>query len=298
MATVSQLFRIHECMMWDQESAGGSMLGQRLNSFRIESRLGAGSLGIVYRAVSEDTGKTVAIKVARNVRQNAPQRLMHSAELLARLDHKNVVRIAEVGQYHVSTYLVMEFIPGLTLANLVAERGALSWPEVVGLGLQMCEALKHIHGRGILHRNFKPAHLILDEDEQLKLIGFGLALSADERDPVTEGLAVGTPGYMAPEQICGVRAISNRIDLYSLGVVLWNLLTGENPYQEPNRSTDRRGGAALAFAHLTQPPPRPSDRMKQIPKALDELVIQLMDHAPEKRPRDAAAVARVLVGCK
>jgi serine/threonine protein kinase len=287
----------HDCMMWNQELSGGSMLGQMLNSYRIESRLGAGSLGIVYRAVSEETGETVAIKVARNVRENAPHRLMHSAELLARLDHKNVVPVMEVGQCRGSTYLVMEFIPGQTLASVLADRGAMPWPEVVALGLQMCEALKYIHGRGVLHRNFKPAHLILNEDDQLKLVGFGLALSVDEKDPITEGLAVGTPGYMAPEQICGMRVISNKIDLYSLGVVLWNLLTGENPYQEPNRSNERRGGAALAFIHLTQPPPRPSERIQHIPKALDDLVVQLMDHAPAKRPRDAAAVARVLVSC-
>jgi serine/threonine-protein kinase len=99
---------------------------------------------------------------------------------------------------------------------------------------------------------------------------------------------------MAPEQICAARTIDHRADLYALGVVLWNLLTGESPFQERSQTSDRCGGAALAFAHLTQPPPRPSDRIKQIPKALDELVIQLMDHSPEKRPRDASAVAMAL----
>jgi serine/threonine protein kinase len=284
-------------MMCDERLSGSGLFGRKISSFRIESRIGAGSLGIVYRAVSEDTGKTVAIKVARDVRENAPQRLMHSAELLARLDHKNVVQLMEVGQCHGATYLVMEFIPGLTLASVVAQRGPLPWPEVVGLGLQVCEALKYIHEQGVLHRNIKPTHLIINEDDQLKLVGFGLALSVAERSPDTEGLAVGTPGYMAPEQICGMRAISNGIDLYALGVVLWNLLTGENPYQEPSNPTERRGGAALAFIHLTQPPPRPSERIRNLPKALDDLVIQLMDHSPQKRPRDAAAVARVLVGC-
>ena len=96
------------------------------------------------------------------------------------------------------------------------------------------------HGQGVLHRNIKPSHIILDEDDRIKLVGFGLALGADERVAVTEGIAVGTPGYMAPEQICGMRTITSGIDLYALGVVLWNLLTGGNPHQEPSPSAERR----------------------------------------------------------
>jgi eukaryotic-like serine/threonine-protein kinase len=273
------------------------MLGQRIRSYRIESRLGAGSLGIVYRAVNEDTGETVAIKVARGAHEAAPQLLWRSCRILSGFHHKNIVQVMEVGRFSGDTYLVMEFIPGLTLAKVLAERGPLPWPEVVGLGLQICEALKHIHARGVLHRNIKPSHFILNEDYQLKLIGFGLAISVDETVLVTPGVAVGTPGYIAPEQICGLRAISTAIDLYALGVVLWNLLTGESPYQEPSESAEMRGGAALAFIRLTQSPPRPSDRIQHVPKALDDLVVQLMDHVPQKRPRNAAAVASVLVGC-
>jgi eukaryotic-like serine/threonine-protein kinase len=284
-------------MMWDQDSAGGSMLGQRLNSFRIESRLGAGSLGIVYRAVNEDTGETVAIKVARDVRQTGPERLLHSGQMLARFDHDNIVRVMAIGQDYGTTFLVMEFIPGPTLASTLAERGALPWPEVVGLGLQICDALEHMHDRGVLHRNIKPAHLILNEDYQLKLVGFGLATAVDEEQHAGEEVAVGTPGFMAPEQICGSRAMTPAIDLYALGVVLWNLLTGERPYQELSGMAQRRGGAALAFMHLTQPPPRPSTRIMHIPMALDDLVVHLMDRNPENRPGDAAAVARVLLHC-
>jgi serine/threonine protein kinase len=273
------------------------MFGQRLGPYRIESRLGAGSMGIVYRAVSEETGQTVAIKVARHVREAAPERLLRSSRILGRLDHPNVVAVNGVGQYRGATYVVMEFIPGLTLANVLAERGPLPWPDVVRLGVQLCDALKHIHARGVLHRNIKPAHLILSEDDRLKLIGFGLAISVDETVLMTHGLAIGTPGYMAPEQICGSRALSIATDLYALGVVLWNLLTSESPYQDSNDGAPRRGGAALALMHLTQPPPRPSARVQHVPKALDDLVVQLMDQSPHKRPRDAAAVARVLVEC-
>jgi eukaryotic-like serine/threonine-protein kinase len=271
------------------------MFGQQLSSFRVESWLGAGSLAIVYRGVDERTGERVAIKVARQGCESAPHRLIHSCEILDRLDHENIVRVREVGCHEGTYYLVMEFIPGPTVADLCAERRALPWREVVGLGLQICAALQHIHRRGVLHRNLKPSHLIRSADGQLKLVGFGLAKSLDETNFGKEGMAVGTPGYMAPEQICGIRAIDHRTDLYSLGVVLWNMLTGESPYQEPGESGHRRGGAALAFAHLTQPVPRPSERIHPIPEALDDLVAQLMGRAPDGRPRDAAAVASVLL---
>jgi serine/threonine protein kinase len=273
------------------------MLGQRIRAYRIESRLGSGPLGIVYRALNEDTGETVAIKVVRDAREASPQLLWRLCRILSRFHHENIVQVMEVGRFHGATYLVMDFVPGLTLANVLAERGPLPWPEVVGLGLQICEALKHIHARGVLHRNIKPAHFILNEDHQLKLIGFGLAISVDETVFVSPGFAVGTPGYMAPEQTCGLRAISTAIDLFALGVVLWNLLTGESPCQESSESAEMRGGAALAFTRRTQSPPRPSARIRHVPKALDDLVVQLMDHAPQKRPRTAAAVASVLVGC-
>jgi serine/threonine-protein kinase len=287
----------HDCMMCDERLSGSSMLGLKVGSFRIESRIGAGSLGIVYRGVNEKNGRLVAIKVARDVREIAQVRLLHSGEILSRLHHQNIVRFEGMGRFHGTTYLAMEFVPGLTVANELLERGPLPWPEVIDRGLQICEALRHLHESNFLHRNLKPAHLILTDEGRLKLIGFGLTRSLDATALPSGGVAVGTPGYMAPEQICAATAIDNRADLYALGVVLWNLLTALSPYQEPNESADRRGGAALAFAHLTQPRQRPSARIKDIPKALDDLIVQLMDPTPQKRPSDAAAVARVLRDC-
>jgi serine/threonine-protein kinase len=281
-------------MMCDERLSGSSMLGQKIGSFRIESWLGAGSLGIVYRGVNAQTGVPVAIKVARNVREISQHRLLHSGEILRQIHHENIVRFVGMGRFYGTTYLAMEFISGLTLANELCRRGALPWTEVVDRGLEICEALRHLHDCKLLHRNLKPSHLILTDEGRLKLIGFGLTRSLDAPALATGGVAVGTPGFMAPEQICAARAIDHRADLYALGVVLWNLLTGEIPYQEPRETADRRGDAALAFAHMTQPPPRPSDRVKNVPKALDELVVQLMDHSPEKRPRDASAVAKAL----
>jgi eukaryotic-like serine/threonine-protein kinase len=280
--------------MCDERRSGSTMLGKNIGSFRIESWLGAGSVGIVYRAVSDKTGRTVAIKVARDVREISQSRLLNSGEILSQIHHQNIVRFAGMGRFHGTAYLAMEFLSGVSLANEVSQRGPLPWTLVVERGLQICEALGYLHDRKLLHRNLKLSHLILTDEGRLKLIGFGLTRSLDAPALATSGVAVGTPGFMAPEQICASRGIDQRADLYALGVVLWNLLTGVSPYQEPSETADRRGGAALAFAHLTQPAPRPSNRIKDIPSALDELVVRLMDHSPENRPRDASTVARAL----
>ena len=177
---------------------------------------------------------------------------------------------------------------------MLEQRGVLPWPEVAGLGIQICDALQYLHNRDFLHRNLKPSHLILTEKGRLKVIGFGLARSLGTPTIARNGLAIGTPGYMAPEQICECGAVDNRTDLYALGAVLWKMLTGLEPYQESHESAARRRGAALAFVQLTQPPPRPSGRIEGIPQELDDLVVQLMDHVPDRRPRDAATVASVL----
>jgi serine/threonine protein kinase len=279
--------------MSDEDRSDDEMIGQTISSYRIESRLGAGSLGTVFRAANVNHGKIVAIKVASDQSESSVRRLYRSCEILAHLDHTSIVQLWEVGQFDGVAYCVMEFVPGLTLAKVIAQRGALSWPEVVELGVQMCAALTHIHERGVVHRNLKPSHLIQHTDGQLKLVGFGLA-TRDGTTPVTDAWIEGTPGYIAPEQIGSTRPISNRAtDLYSLGIVLWNLLTGETSSTELiefGQGRDRKAAAA----DLAQPARRPSERCSAIPKALDDLIAQLTDHAPDVRPPDAAAVASVL----
>jgi eukaryotic-like serine/threonine-protein kinase len=204
-------------MMCDERFSDDTVVGQKIGSFRIEARLGSGSLAIVYRAMNEKTGKLATIKIARAGRESFQSRLWQSGQILYALRHENIVRFQAMGRFRDAAYLVTEFLPGLTLAEVLKQRGPLPWPEVVSLGLQICNALDYLHKRDFLHRNLKPAHLILTEQGRLKLIGFGLTRSLDAGTVVKNGVAIGTPGYMAPEQICGVAEIENRADLYSLG---------------------------------------------------------------------------------
>jgi serine/threonine-protein kinase len=270
------------------------LIGETIGSFRIASWLGAGSLSIVYRAVHKETGEPAAVKVSRQGNSAAPARVARTAEILRRFHHANIVRFLAMGRKSEVTYLATEYVSGRTLGQILADAGALPWPKVIELALQLCAALHEIHQQGVIHRNVKPSHLIVTENRELKLIGFGLARSPDEPIVSSGGLARGTPGYMAPEQICGSTAISRQTDLYALGVVIWHLLTGAEPYHDLWDSGQTRSGASLALAHLTRPPARPRDRVPEVPEALDDLVIRLMAKRPGDRPPDAAQVAKIL----
>jgi len=262
------------------------MIGQKLGSFKVEAKIGAGAMGVVYRGVHETTGRVAAIKVlAADVAQkgNAALRFRREADILQQFRHPNIVRFLAVGRYQGTAYIAMEFIKGRTLDELMEERGPLTWQEVAELGSQLCEALQYTHERGVFHRDLKPSNLMIAEDGQLKLTDFGIAKDEDATDLTATGRTMGTAAYMAPEQIRGTPEISQKTDLYSLGVMLYQMLVGVTPFQG-------KSAVVLMHAHLTEPPPRASDKVEEIPRALDDLILMLMAKAPADRPWDAAAV--------
>jgi eukaryotic-like serine/threonine-protein kinase len=285
LARSFKLAIVEDRMAGEPRLIGGAMIGQRLGSFRIDARLGGDA---VYRAVDETTGRTVAIKVLRGEQEGTLARFQHVADMLQQFRHPNVVRFLGLGRYQGAWYVAREYIAGPTLAQVLAERGALPWPEVVGLGLQICEALRYIHQCGVVHRNLKPSHLLLAEQGRIKLIGFGLAKSLDLATPLaTFGRLLGTPHYMAPEQIRGTPAVSHKTDLYALGAVLCEMLTGLPPFEGTS-------ALVLMHRHLNEPPPRPISKVPGIPVALDGLIMRLMAKAARDRPWDAAEVANGL----
>jgi eukaryotic-like serine/threonine-protein kinase len=271
-------------------SQAQSLVGEKLGSFRIESVVGSGAMGVVYRATNEKTGRVAAVKVvSAEFAQGGKirDRFEREAEILQQFRHANIVRFLAVGRFRGTSYLAMEFVDGSTLEKSINERGGLPWLEVVDLGIQICDALQYAHQHGVVHRDLKPSNLMLTPDGKLKLTDFGIAKDLDATQLTGTGRTLGTAAYMAPEQIRGNPPVSHKTDLYALGVVLYQLLVGKPPFEG---STP----VVLMHSHLNEEPPRPSARIHEIPKALDELIINLMAKSPSDRPWDAAVVGMKL----
>ncbi|SRR5579883_1366015 len=279
------------------------MIGARLGPWILDRELGRGGMGCVYlahRDPSELDGPAhAAIKLLAAELAVDPgflARFQREIDILRQLDHPNIVRFRESGQQGGRPYFVMEYVPGPSFETLLIQQGRLPWPEVLELAWQIAPALKHAHDRGIIHRDLKPSNLLLSEvnspqREQgqaahlIKLTDFGIAsLFASPHLTVTGGI-VGTAEYLSPEQAAG-KPVTRRSDLYSLGVVLYTLLTGRTPFQGDPLD--------LLHKHRFAQFDRPARLIPDIPHELDAIVCELLEKDPSKRPADSMVLFRRL----
>jgi tRNA A-37 threonylcarbamoyl transferase component Bud32 len=266
------------------------LVGKDIGPFHVLSELGSGAMGFVYRAVRRDSGKHFAIKmIAFGLlgSEKAVERFEREADILKQLKHPNIVRYAGTGSYKRTPFFIMEYVEGESLDKILARREKFSWEDVVGLGKQLCAALEHAHGKGIIHRDLKPSNLMILKGGTLKLTDFGIAKGADLTALTGTNCTVGTAAYMSPEQCRGEKTVSAKSDLYSMGVVFYELLTGRKPFQAESP-------IEMFQAHVSAPFDRPSHYVMDIPFWLDNLVCQLLEKKPEHRPFDAVMVAKVL----
>ncbi len=278
--------------VWRPRLLGFTMIGERLGPFLIESKLGAGAMGVVYKATHEQTGTPVAIKVIIAEHADKPtagDRFKRESDILKQFRHPNIVRHVGYGssERHNLRYYAMEFVPGRTLDQVLEERGPLPWAEVVEIGIQICDALQYAHSRGVVHRDLKPSNLLITEKGLVKLTDFGIAKDLDRTALTGTGRTLGTAAYMAPEQIRGTPEVSHKTDLYALGCVLYQLLTGRPPFEG-------KTAMILLHKHLEESAPRPSVRATDIPKALDKLIVALLAKDRDERPWDADAAGHTL----
>jgi serine/threonine-protein kinase len=267
------------------------MIGEQLGSFRIDAVLGTGVRGVVYRGINHE-GRVAALKVMNDEsakQGHAYERFRREAEILRQFRHPNIVRFLAMGRFKGTSYFAMEFIQGETLEQLLVRRGSIPWREVAALAIQICAALHYTHEQRVVHRDLKPSHLMVTQQGQIKLIGFGIAKDLDATTLTAPGRTLGTAAVMAPEQIKGTPEVSPKTDLYALGVVLYQMLTGHAPFS---------GATAVVLMHcqLNEPPPHASAKAPEVPMALDDLIVKLMAKSPADRPSDAAEVARLLAG--
>ena len=238
-------------------------IADRFPQFEILECLGRGGMGVVYKARQKSLNRLVAIKILAPERVKDSKfagRFAHEAELLAKLNHPHIVTIHDFGETGGLYYLVMEFINGVNIRDLLRE-GKMPAEQALAIVPPICEALQFAHDHGIVHRDIKPENILLDRDGRVKIADFGIATIAGDAADHS-----GTPAYMAPEQAAHSARIDHRADIYALGVVLYEMLTGERP-----------GSSPLA----------PSKRV-QIDVRLDEVVLRALQHEPERRFQTAA----------
>ncbi|MBI3184364.1 MAG: serine/threonine protein kinase [Myxococcales bacterium] len=277
------------------EDIGEDLVGKKLGEYQVKRRVGHGGLGIVYEAVQPVIGKRVAIKVLRHEFATDLQqvrRLLDEARVVNAIGHRSIVDIFGIGQVPSDRrhYIVMEFLEGRSLEELIETEGALSPDFAVELLEEILAGLSAAHTAGVVHRDIKASnvHLVRQADgsRYVKLLDFGMAKQVGTRPldkrSTQELHVMGTPDYMAPEQAKG-EPTTAQSDLYALGVLSFQMLTGQLPFSAPS-------AVELMTAHVQQPPPRPSTLAPGIPHELEELVLRLMAKDPQERPATAEAV--------
>jgi serine/threonine-protein kinase len=268
--------------------------GAQIGDYLVEEAHAEGSYAVVYRATRLDSGEPAAIKLLHRILATSPRslrRFRREVELVDRLRHPNIVRAFDFGE-HVDgrPYLAMEWLPGRTLEEEVAHRGRFCVADATGAIIEVCEALAAAHRIGVVHRDLKGSNVIAVPRQggyRMTLLDFGIAKLLDPElgEATTIGVRLGSPHAMAPEQILGDE-LGPCTDIYALGVLLYQLLTGELPFRADNDDE-------LEDMHVSATPPSPA-RRAAIPDALDRLVVQCLAKRPERRPASVGELAAVL----
>jgi serine/threonine-protein kinase len=266
----------------DGGPARGSLVADR---YEVLGTLGKGGMGVVYRARDLTLDDIVALKVLRGeMLKDDPthlERFKQEIKLARRITHRNVLRTHDFGETAGTPYISMEYLEGVTLKDLIKNKGALPVPVGLRIVKQMCQGLEAAHLQGVVHRDIKPQNmLILPETGDLKIMDFGIARvqtvkPGTEGGLTTAGTVMGTPDYMSPEQAQGMPA-DFRSDIYSLGIVMFEVFTGALPF-------DGDTVMAIVLAHIRNPPPAPRTVNPKLPEKLDAIILKAIDKDPARR---------------
>lgn len=269
------------------------LIGKYIGRYHILSKLGEGGMAVVYKAFDTRLERDVAVKFIRTDRiapQDLTQMLLRferEAKALARFHHPNIVTIFDYGEFEGSPYLIMEYLPGDNLKNLLGK--TVDWQKALKLLIPIANALEYAHNRDILHRDVKPGNILFDENEAPKLADFGIAmvLESEDSDRLTQtGTGVGTPDYMSPEQCLGMGA-TIRSDVYSFGIVLYELVTGRRPYRADTPM-------AVIIKQINDPLPQPRQLNPELPQALEDLLFKALAKDPNERYQSMQQIANAM----
>jgi serine/threonine-protein kinase len=268
----------------------GQVLAQR---YRIQRLLGKGGMGAVYLADDEVLSELVALKVISSAFATDEQamiaRFRREAAAARKVSSPAVIRIHDLGEARPGLlYLSMEYFAGRTLAEVIAQRGIVPLDDARDILKQIATGLEAAHGAGVIHRDLKPSNVLVGERGAVKLIDFGLATTAMGEGLTATGTMLGTPHYLAPEQVRG-KAVDARSDIYALGAVAYHLVCGRPPFSGDNPN-------AIGFAHLSEPPPPPRQLRKDSPPALEAAILAALAKSPDDRPASARAFLEKATG--
>ncbi|HET9225054.1 MAG TPA: serine/threonine-protein kinase, partial [Thermoanaerobaculia bacterium] len=266
----------------------GALMGQR---FEILAVLGAGGMGVVYKARDRELDDLVALKMLKKELLGDPgnlERLKAEIKLARKITHPNVLRTHDFGEIDGLPYISMEYVRGVTLRYLLDQTHRLPFSAGLRLAKQLCAGLGAAHAQGVMHRDIKPENLILEPTGNAKLMDFGIArpIKRIEAGQTEAGFIVGTPLYLSPEQLEG-KEVDARADIYSTGVVLYEIFTGELPFNAPS-------AVEIMLKHLRDPPPSPRSHWPEIPPKLEVAILRCLEKDPEARYRTVEDLQRDL----
>ncbi len=265
------------------------VLGSR---YELIERVGMGGMAVVYKAKDIMLGRFVAVKILREeFKENEDfiRRFKIESQAAASLSHQNITQIYDVGEEDGLHYIVMEYLEGQTLKNYITEKGgALSWKEAANFSMQICRALEHAHSKHVVHRDIKPQNIVLTESGKLKVADFGIARAANNTTTVNIGSsAVGSAHYLSPEQARGGYT-DLRSDIYSLGVVMYEMFTGSLPF-------DAEESVSVIMQHLNEEPKRPRELNSDLPPGIEAIIIKAMKKEQRLRYENTSQILEDLV---
>lgn len=259
---------------------------ERIGNCRIVEEVASGGMAVVYRAIQDPLGRTVAIKALKSsaaLEENVITRFEREAQSLALLQHENIIHVYDFHRERGALFIVMEYVQGIDLYDLLEKCGRLPYDVAAIIAMQVARALDYVHYRGIVHRDIKPANVMISRQGGIKLMDFGIARDTSFGDLTEAGTGIGTPAYMSPEQVLGDK-LDARSDIFSLGVMLYQMVTGKKPFVEDERRSAMH--KIRLEKHVSARKLNP-----EIPRELERVI----DRCLEKQPRDRWRSAQHMV---